>query len=180
MDYFKKNKILIWVIIILLATNIATIATVIYHVYIIENNIRKPERIVIPDYGLGRFFREELNLTREQQQQFRSFRQNYRLQASKIIKQMQEKRLEMLDELSVENSDTVRLHQIADEIGAFHRELKHLTFEYYLNLKDICNDQQRDKLFRMFKAMQNSEWELKCRRDTFAPGSHGRRNTIKN
>ena len=33
MDYFNKNKILIWIIIILLAINVSTIVTIAYHFY---------------------------------------------------------------------------------------------------------------------------------------------------
>ncbi|MCD4736712.1 MAG: periplasmic heavy metal sensor [Bacteroidales bacterium] len=166
MNYFKQNKISTWVIIILLATNISTITTVLYNKNQNKQASQNPEEIIIPDDGLGRFFRDELNLTRDQHQQFRSYRQNYHINASKITGQLHEKRSEMLNELSVENSDTKYLHQIAEEIGDLHKELKHLTFEYYLNLKDICTESQRKKLFSIFNSMQNSEWELKCSKDS--------------
>ena len=175
MNYFKKNKILIWIIIILLATNIATITTIIYHSYTDDYNTYKPEKIRIPDYKLGRFIRDELDLTKEQHEQFRSFRKDFHVEASKIAKQLKTKRSEMLNDLSVENSDTIRLHEIADEIGLLHRELKHLTFEYYLNLKNICNEQQRADLYKVFKTMHNSKWELKCRKDSSKQGSLGKR-----
>ena len=166
MSYFKQNKILTWIIIILLATNISTIATILYNNNLNQKNSQSSEEIVIPDSGLGRFFREELNLTMDQHRQFRSFRQDYQKDASKIDKQLQKKRSEMLNELSSVNPDTNNLYQIANEIGLLHRELKHLTIEYYLNLKNICNEQQRDDLFKVFKTMHNSKWELKCSKDT--------------
>ncbi|MCD4746295.1 MAG: hypothetical protein K8R58_08345 [Bacteroidales bacterium] len=91
MNYFKKNKILIWIIIILLATNIATITTIIYHSYTDDYNTYKPEKIRIPDYKLGRFIRDELDLTKEQHEQFRSFRKDFHIEASKIAKQLKTK-----------------------------------------------------------------------------------------
>jgi len=166
MNYFKKNKISTWIIIILLATNISTITTVLYNKNQIKQAIQNSEEIFVPDNGLGRFFRDELDLTRDQHEQFRSFRQDYHLNARKIAKQLKEERSEMLKELSEEKSDTNKLHQIADEVGELHRELKHLTFEYYMNLKGICTESQREKLFGIFNAMQNSEWELKFRKDS--------------
>ena len=166
MNYFKKNKILTWIIIILLATNISTIATILYNNNLNKENSQSSEEIVIPDSGLGRFFREELDLTMDQHRQFRSFSQDYHIDASKIAKQLQKKRSEMLNKLSTENPDTNNLYQIADEIGLLHRELKHLTIEHYLDLKNICNEQQRAGLFKVFKTMHNSKWELKCRKDT--------------
>ncbi len=166
MNYFKKNKISTWIIIILLATNVSTIATILVNKYQNKQASQNSVEIVIPDNGLGRFFRDELDLTRDQHQQFRLFRHNYHLNASKIANQLKDERSQMLNELSSENSDTNNLHQIADEVGELHRELKHLTFEYYLNLKNICTENQRMKLFNIFNSMQNSKWELKFRRDS--------------
>jgi Spy/CpxP family protein refolding chaperone len=171
MNYFKQNKISTWIIVILLATNVSTITTILVNKNLNKQVSQNSVEIIIPDNGLGRFFRDELDLTMDQHQQFRSFRQDYHINASKITKQLKGKRSEMLNELLAENSDTNNLHQIAYEIGELHRELKHQTFEYYLNLKDICTESQRRKLFSIFNSMQNSEWELKCRQDT--SGSRG-------
>lgn len=175
MNYFKQNKISTWVIIILLATNVSTIATILYNKSTGKKSVRDSEEIFIPDRGLGRFFRDELDLTIDQHRQFRSFRQDYHIKASKITRQLKEKRSEMLNELSAGNSDTNNLLLIADEIGELHKELKHLTFEYYLNLKEICNENQREKLFAIFNSMQNSEWELRCRKDTLRVRRQGYR-----
>ena len=166
MNYFKQNKILTWIIIILLATNVSTIATILINKNLNKQASQNTEEIVVPDNGLGRFFRDELGLTRDQHQQFRSLRIDYHINARKIAVQLKAERSEMLNELSAENSDTNNLHQIAAEIGELHRELKHLTFEYYLDLKEICTENQREKLFSIFNSMQNSEWELKFRRDS--------------
>ena len=165
MNYFKQNKISIWIIIVLLATNVSTITTVLYNKNQNKKESQNSVEIVVPDNGLGRFFRDELDLTGDQHQQFRSFRLDYHINARKIAVLLKAERSEMLNELSVENSDTTKLHQIADEIGELHKELKHLTFEYYLNLKNICTSDQREKLFSIFNSMQNSEWELKFRKD---------------
>ena len=180
MNYFKQNKILSWIIIILLATNISTIATILYNNNLNEKNSQSSEEIIIPDSGLGRFFREELDLTTHQHQQFRSFRQGYQTDASKIVKQLQKKRSEMLNELSTENPDTNNLYQIANEIGLLHRELKYMTIEYYLNLKNTCNEQQRAGLYKVFKTMHNSKWELKCRKDTSRTRTKGYRKLKNN
>ncbi len=154
-----KNKILIWIIIILAVTNISTVGTIIYHNYFpekIENcNDNDTNKIKVPDTQLGRFFRDELNLTYEQHQKFRIYRQNFHYKASNITNKMQKLRNDMLNELKKENSDTVYLHKLAKDLGTLHTELKHLTFEYYLEMKNECNDEQKEKLYQIFNSMMN-------------------------
>ncbi len=160
----SNNKILIWVIIILAVTNISTVGTIIYHNYFqqaTDCNEETTNKIDVPDTRLGRFFREELNLSNEQHQQFRTFRRNFHYKANNITQKMQILRNDMLTELKKENSDTVYLHKLAKEIGNLHTELKHLTFEYYLDMKNVCNDDQKEKLYQIFNSMMNKNAEIK-------------------
>ncbi len=158
-----SRNILIWIIILLSVSNLTIIGTIVYKVYFqspkIESN--QTNKIQVPNQRLGRFFRQELNLSFEQHRQFRSFRHKFHKQANGITFKMMQKRNEMLTELGKEQSDTVRLHQLAKEFGVLHEQLKHCTFEYYLNMKSVCNEQQKEKLFEIFKAMMNNEAEVK-------------------
>ncbi len=158
-----NKSLLIWIIVILAATNISTVGTIVYHVYFQENTVQKNSsvQINIPDNHLGRFLRDELNLNSEQHQQFRNFRQNFHEQANLLTRKMQVKRNEMMAELEKVNSDTIHLGKLAKEIGNMHTELKHLTFEYYLEMKNICSDEQKEKLYQIFKAMVNQDAEIK-------------------
>lgn len=159
---FKKN-ILIWVIVILCATNIATVATIYYHNYLYKINVlnTKTNHIEVPNNQLGRFFKEQLNLDEEKHQKFRTYRQKFHSQANILTNEMQAKRNEFLDELGKSNSDTVKLDQLASEIGYLHAKLKRITFVYYLEMKNICTDEQKVKLFEIFNAMANQEAEIK-------------------
>ncbi|MDA3945033.1 MAG: periplasmic heavy metal sensor [Bacteroidetes bacterium] len=156
----KTNRtLLIWLIVILLATNISTIATIFYHVYFQERKLPDvPGReLRIPDGHMGRFFRDEMNLTPKQHRQFRDFRHDFHSKANGITIRMQENRNALFDELARENPDTVHLGQLADEIGELHAQLKGLTFEYYLQLKSVCDPQQQKKLHFIFSKMMNDE-----------------------
>lgn len=159
---YNKN-ILIWIIVILAITNISTIGTIIYHSYFQENTIQdnKSQQIEIPDCRLGRFFKEELNLNYEQHQQFRNFRQKFHREANILANEMQVKRNELMIELREEKSDTICLDKLAREIGNLHSELKHLTFEYYLEMKNVCTPEQKEKLSQIFNAMTNQGAEIK-------------------
>lgn len=156
-----NQRTLIWIIVILAVTNISTVGTIVYHRYLQKPVKPESATITIPESHLGRFFRDALGLTATQHEQFRTFRQAFHQQANQLTDQMQIKRNEMMEELGKENPDTVHLHALATDIGNLHRDLKHLTFEYYLEMKNVCTADQTEKLFQIFSAMVNREAEIK-------------------
>ena len=161
MKLYNKNT-LIWIIVILLVANLTTIGSIIYHAYFQQNisQITQEKQIEIPNSHLGRFFRDELNLTKEQHQQFRKLRQKFHVEANVKTAKMQVKRNEIMLELGKEKSDTIYLNGLAKDIGDLHEELKHLTFDYYLDMKSICDEEQKGKLFQVFSAMTNNGNEM--------------------
>ena len=76
MDYFNKNKILIWIIIVLLAINISTVVTIAYHFYSHgrTERINNKRHVRIPNKQFGRFMFRELNLDKSQRRNFQNFR----------------------------------------------------------------------------------------------------------
>jgi len=159
MNIFSRSRLYIAIIIILIATNISTLLTVRYQTSKKFNTYQESSgsNIEIPRTHLGRFFRDELNLTREQHFKFREFRQQYHAYVFDLTGQMQEKRLELLDELSKEHPDTLVLNRISTEIGDMHTLLKKATNEYFLSMKNVCKPEQQKKLTEIFRSMLNQE-----------------------
>jgi len=158
----QNKSILIWIIVILAVTNISTLGTIIYHSCFQEAIVPdgSPAPITIPDGYLGRFFRDELKLNFDQHQQFRSFRQHFHNQANIVADKMSLSRNELMLELGKEKSDTIYLQKLAEEIGDLHTDLKHLTFSYYLEMKNVCTEEQKEKLFQIFSTMTNIGAEI--------------------
>ncbi len=177
MKIFTKKYLIIGLIVLLVAMNISTIVTLWLQK---KSQLLPPpvedSGIEIPDQHLGRFFREQLNLSPEQFEKFRNFRQAYHANARKHIQIMGDLRVKMLQEMAKEKPDTSNLHQVALEIGQQHTALKKLTFDYYLNLKSVCNQEQEQRLFQIFNAMQQSEVHIRGRmrnRHMRPPGPRG-------
>lgn len=157
-----KRKHFIWIIAVLTVINLSAIATIYYHVNFQEEApVREfygPDSEPGPqDVRPGRFFREELNLTPEQHMQFRDLRRNFHMQANDLTYKMQIKRNEMITELAKEEPDIAKLKQIARDIGDMHTELKELTMEYYLGMKEVCTPEQEEKLYRIFEVLINRD-----------------------
>ena len=152
---------MIWIIAALALMNLATIFTVLYHRNKSENEIiytRVPAMSESSSVRFsGRYFRDELGLTREQMNEFSGFNPRFRQEAGRINMMLSEKRLSMLSEMSAENCDTCRLNVLSDSIGLLHAELKKATYIYYLDFKKICTSEQEEKLEQLFGEMFDSD-----------------------
>ncbi len=165
MNYFTKNKILVWLIVILFISNISTIGSILYNKYQQNQTIEYTDNkdIEIPRKRFGGFIRHELDLNDSQHMNFRKYRKNYNRQARAITLEMKNKRHELVSELYNENSDTIKLNKLANKIGILHSDLKKLTSKYYLDMKKDCNEEQRERLYDIFRAIQRPEIHMKSR-----------------
>ncbi len=154
----NRTRMMIWAIVVLAVLNITTILTIIYH-----RHEPRPDTIM-PESGMtggenssvrfsGRWFRDELDLSAEQMNRFREFNPAFRQHVRDINLQLNDLRRLMLDEMSSPASDSARLNSLADSVGYLHADLKKHTYRYYMNFKDMCNMEQKEKLDNMFREM---------------------------
>lgn len=158
----NKCRWMIWIIVILVVMNLTTIITIMY------NRSHLPDQALIStsNQGMtddtsmkysGRYFRDELDLSMEQMKKFSEFNPEFRQAVLSINRAMAEKRHEMLIEMAKNNCDTISLNMLSDSIGDLHAALKKKTYTYYMDFKDICNQQQQKKLEQLFGEMFNSD-----------------------
>ncbi len=155
----NKYRRLIWIIVILIATNLSTIGSFYYH-RITESSspaLNPEEQTTIPGDQRTRFFRDELNLNADQLDQFREINRTFNQTARGIEMDLAQLRESLIIELGKQNPDSAQLNQLAIEIGENHRELKQVTTTFYLNMKKICTEEQKIKLHRIFQSMLNKD-----------------------
>ena len=141
--------------------NLTIVGTMLYK----KNEITRykdqdKKEIVIPTNHLGRFFKQELNLSNKQHRIFQSIRHQYHQDSDIIIDKMKKNRNDLLTGLGEEKSDTIILNKLSKDLGNLHTELKNLTIQYYLDMKEVCNEKQKVKLFQLFKTMVNSNGSI--------------------
>jgi hypothetical protein len=161
----NKNRWMVWAIVALALLNITTLITVVYH----KNQVIEQEVVATPDsiksenasvlYS-GRYFRDELNLSKEQMNKFSQFNPEFRQEVRAINLKLADKRHEMLVEMAQKDSDKNRLNLLSDSIGYLHASLKKATYMYYLNFKNICTQEQQKKLEHLFGEMFNSDLQM--------------------
>lgn len=170
---FKKTtyRTLVWVIVILLVTNLSMGLSFLYHKNQDSKVIEQSEetKFEVPAEQRTRFFREQLNLSAEQVDLFRELNRNYNRTAREITLQLESLRAEMVDEMGKSEANRQRLDEITKEIGELHTRLKNVTIDYYMGMKTAADEQQKEKLNEIFRSM------LKQNEDVKLPGGYGRR-----
>ncbi len=161
----KQPKLLIALILFLTVTNIATILTVVIHIRQAKNNLTPATQSSepageMPSTQRVAYFARLLQLTPEQQEQFRELSMKYNRNASGISSEMARLRNRQLREMTVEQPDMGLLTNLSEEIGLKHTELKNLTIEYYLGLKKVCSREQQEELYRIFEQILNPQGDV--------------------
>ncbi len=154
-------RILIWAVVILAATNLSMGLSFWYHRQQDKKAAEiQAQKVEMPSDQRTRFFREQLNLQPDQVDSFRNLNRDYNRSARRISNRMTDLRVEMVDEMGKDVSDSVKLHSISSEIGELHKNLKDLTIDYYLDMKEVCNEEQQDKLNEIFLSMTKSKEDV--------------------
>ena len=164
-------KILVWIIVILLATNLSMGISFVYHKIQDKKMTEQAEEnlIEVPSEQRTRFFREQLNLAPEQVNLFRDYNRNYNRTARDITIRLENLRMEMVTEMGKPEPDLQKLDTISKEFGELHTELKNITIDYYMKMKAECNEEQKARLNEIFMSM------LKKNENLNLPEGNGRR-----
>lgn len=160
MNPTNKYRILIWIIVILVATNLSTIGSFYYHRITEAKETKQGPQDAIPGEQRARFFRDQLNLNDEQLDQFRDINRTFNRTARGIEMNLAQLREDLIKELGTQNPDSARLNQMAIEVGNNHRELKQVTTTFYLDMKRICTAEQQAKLHEIFQSMLNKDNQI--------------------
>lgn len=151
----NKTKLLIWVIIILIAVNLATIISGIIHSS--KNSNTNYTTTEVPFNQRADFFYEQLGLTLEQRDNFLEFNKEFNQEARELTNEMNTLRYNLVREMAESNPDRTKLDEICTNIGTLHSQLKVTTVDYYLKMKKVCDEQQQELLNVLFESMLDPE-----------------------
>ena len=197
MNNITKKQLLIGALILLFVINIAALGTIIYQNYQdnqqssppyppeqrewlkerLQKNRRpdKPERIDRQARenirGFEYIVKRRLQLDEDQFEQFRSISFNTRKKQRDIARLLNQKRDSLMQELTKEQPDSIKMHQMASEIGELHTKLKTQTIDHFTQLKALCRPEQIERLNRMIMEMTHrSRHKPGADRNNHGPG----------
>lgn len=154
-----KKQLLVITIIFLIVINITALITIFYNSTI--KSKKRDEAELIKEQrqirGMRYYFKNELKLSEKQFEEFQQINIEISKLSQEIAQKLHEKRILMLKELAKENPDLKKLNNLANEIGELHYELKNNTIKHFLELKNICNEDQQEVLQQIFMQMINEQ-----------------------
>jgi len=148
----KTNRILLWLNLVLLLVIGSAIVTFI--LMGASNNPKVTEKGVINSMDM---LKSELNLTDDQYKMVLVENDRTLRTYNIVLDMMCETNVAMIEELAKTESDPLVLDSLSRKIGALNTSLRRHTSEYFINLKNICTQEQQQKLTLIFKAMMQLE-----------------------
>lgn len=147
------SKILIYAVIFLAALNVATLISIGINIRNAKKELPQASSAAIKTAQNfnGRYFRDQLQLSPKQMEQFRVINDEFRSNARRINNELNILRAKMMDEMKQESTDTLKLSLQSDSIGRLHADLKKFTYNYYMGIKEICFEKQISELDNIFE-----------------------------
>lgn len=154
---------MVWVIVILLATNLSMGISFLYPWQQEKKSGAQTEEqaLEVPAQQRTRFFREQLNLESQQVELFREINREYNRTAWQFQHRLSGLRAEMVLELGKVEPDHQKLDALTSEIGELHKLLKNETIDYYLAMKNECTEAQQEKLHEIFISILDKNENVK-------------------
>lgn len=148
MDSGKKHKVIRWLNIFLLVINLSAFTTILFLNK--QNNITSNEN---KKFSSDEFIRKKLKLNDKQFKEVSTLDNNVFRSYQLLIDMHCETNFDLLDELSSEHPSKVRLDSLANRIGKMKAAITRQTIRHFLNIKKICNPEQKVLLQKLLQEM---------------------------
>ena len=138
MDYFTKNKMLFWCVIILVLINIVTLASFWMGGPSFRHLLRAKES---PDGG--KIMAERLQLSDEQTEQFQQIRNKHFMRTRPLQNDAHKIRLDLLDEIFSSEPNQTKIQSLFTELENKQSQFDKLLFEHFQELKNACDSEKQ-------------------------------------
>jgi Spy/CpxP family protein refolding chaperone len=148
MNIFKKYSLLVWGIAFVGIVVISAVTT-----FLIFNSGLLSKTDPIKEQKPVISLQTELSLTPEQNTKVDKINSTYNTTTEPTIVAIRDKKLELLDELSRENTDTQAIKRIAEDLSIEQKKLQRANIDQFLELKKVCNTEQTKKLSQIYSEL---------------------------
>jgi len=147
MNYFNKNRLVFWIMILVILINISAFTT-FYIFYKTDKAAAAADTVCCS--GTCRVLNEKLGLNSEQAARVSAINRQFREKTEPIVGDIKETRVAMLDELSLEKPDTAKLTAYTEKIGELQKILQKAAIDQFRQLKQVCTAEQCRKLSSIY------------------------------
>ena len=145
MDYFTKNKLVFWIVIVLIVLNVLLLSTVWI------GHAKRPPRGGPGRGALGgmRIMEDVLGLNREQVEAFEQIRKQHFERTRLLNERRLAVRIDLVNELFVAEPDREKINRLLSELKGVQGEFDQKLFQHFGELRDQCTDEQKSELKSM-------------------------------
>jgi Spy/CpxP family protein refolding chaperone len=148
MNFLDKNRLTFWILIFLVVINVTAFTT-----FLIVNRKVDNSALPAPDVKPGAILQSELSLSPDQNTKVSEINTAFKAGSEPIILSIKEKKAELLEELSKENTDTNQINSILNDLGIRQNQLQHANIKQFLELKKVCTPEQTKKLSQIYSEL---------------------------
>jgi hypothetical protein len=163
MENKNKKRILIGALIVLIIMNLTALGTFGYKKYC--NSLRHSRHGEKGNFlsenqneRIKYFVKRELQLDDKQFQKFCVIKDSNYASTNIIWEKLMKFRNASLIEISLENPDTIKLIEISDSIGMYHKKMQIEMNRNFLSVKKLLRPEQLLKYNEMLLNMDKGEW----------------------
>jgi len=143
MNFFSKQKLIAWLIVILVILNLGTLATLWI------GHFRRPASGPPPGGGppdrARNFLIKELGFDEEQRKELANLQSRQLDQMNAFQARIDEIKGQMMDELLKTDPDNVRVEELAGEVGGKEAQKAKLAFNHLQEIKILCRPEQKER-----------------------------------
>ncbi|MCX6266321.1 MAG: hypothetical protein NTW16_03060 [Bacteroidetes bacterium] len=163
MNFFNKNRLIFWVLIILVVINISALISFFLFT---KTAVQTP--CCPPEEQQCNAFRDELNLSTGQTLKVTEINKRYKEFAEPISMEIKGARTSILTELEKDVPDTIRLNSLTNQLALLQSKIQRENITQYRELKRVCTPEQAQKLSALYRdlygcPMQNGQMKHRNR-----------------
>ena len=147
MNFFSKNRLIFWVLIIMVIINISALASF----FLLTKTQAPPPPCCPPAEKQCGAFRDELNLSAEQTLKVGAINKNYQESAEPIATAIKGTRAAILNELEKETPDSNYLNVLTNQLGLLQLKIQKENIKQYTKLKHVCTPEQAHRLSALYR-----------------------------
>ena len=144
MNFFRENKMMSYLLLLLVVMNISTIG----FCWILWNKMEHKQNFPIGinnPPGKQNVVEDELQLTPEQRKQFSESREKHFAARKVIDEKINENRNQLFDMIKNDKPDSLAMNKIAAQIGELETQKQLGIIKHFKELRAICTKEQKER-----------------------------------
>jgi Spy/CpxP family protein refolding chaperone len=146
MNFFHRNRLIFWVLIILVVINISALIS-----FFIFTKPPAPAPCCSPAEQQCIAFRDELSLSATQTLQVAAINKIYKESAEPVANAIKETRAAILTELEKDSPDSLQLNALTNQLALLQMKIQKENITQYRALKHVCTTDQALKLSALYR-----------------------------